>query len=231
MQEIFDSYIENSFGEFNQAEFKFKQFEVNYKKYFPNKENASVLDIGIGRGEMLTCMKNWGYDYLGVDISPSTVGFCKSIKLNCELTDNTTNWLKEREGEFELITCLDVLEHIPKEYVIEFLISMRKALKENGTLIIQVPNLQSPFGYLHHFNDFTHVNGFVEHSLAQVLITAGFDKFTFWGFEELYQKNIKVKIRKILRVALQKAVRFARAINCNPNPKILDPVLYAIIKK
>jgi len=61
MQEIFDSYVENSFGEEKQAVFKFKQFEINYKEYFPVNQDARVLDIGIGRGEMLSCYEKWGY--------------------------------------------------------------------------------------------------------------------------------------------------------------------------
>ncbi len=35
MQEIFDSYVENSFDGNKQAEFKFEQFNLNYRKYFP----------------------------------------------------------------------------------------------------------------------------------------------------------------------------------------------------
>ena len=37
MQEIFDSYVENSFGEEKQAVFKFEQ---NYKKYFPTSKKC-----------------------------------------------------------------------------------------------------------------------------------------------------------------------------------------------
>jgi hypothetical protein len=32
MKELFDNYVENAFGEFKQAEFKFEQFAFNYKK-------------------------------------------------------------------------------------------------------------------------------------------------------------------------------------------------------
>jgi ATP-dependent DNA helicase RecG len=36
MKEIFDNYVETSFDGLEQAEFKFNQFEFNYKKFFPD---------------------------------------------------------------------------------------------------------------------------------------------------------------------------------------------------
>jgi 2-polyprenyl-3-methyl-5-hydroxy-6-metoxy-1,4-benzoquinol methylase len=231
MKEIFDKYIETSFDGQRQAEFKFRQFDLNYRKFFPVDTTAATLDIGIGRGEMLSCMRRWGYRYEGIDISPSTVNFCRSLDLNCDVTADTTAWLRAHPDSFDLITCLDVLEHIQKEHTIAFLGSLRGSLKRNGRAIIQVPNLQSPFGYLHHFNDFTHVSGFVEHSLAQVLIAAGFTRFEFHGFEEIHEITLKSMLKRMLRLPLRKAVRFMRAVNSNPNPVILDPVFFAIAVK
>ena len=231
MKEIFDNYVETSFDGFQQAVFKFRQFKINYQKYFPGDKDCSVLDIGIGRGEMLSCMRDWGFNYQGVDISPSTVRFCKSIGLNCEATEDTATWLSNKKSVYSLITCLDVLEHVPREKTIEFLKSMHASLTNDGLAIIQVPNLQSPFGYLHHFNDFTHVSGFVEHSLGQVLLTAGFKEFEFHGFEEIFPTNIKQSVRLILRFLFRKMIRFMRAINGNPNPIVLDPVMFVVAKK
>jgi 2-polyprenyl-3-methyl-5-hydroxy-6-metoxy-1,4-benzoquinol methylase len=230
MKEIFDNYVETSFDGYNQEAVKIKQFEINYLKFFPTNKNAQILDIGIGRGEMLSCMKGWGYDYFGVDISPSTVRFCQSLNLKCEVTQDTAEWLFNKKGSFALITCLDVLEHVPRERTIDFLKAIRAGLSEGGHALIQVPNLQSPFGYLHHFNDFTHVNGFVEHSLTQVLLAAGFTEFKFYGFEEIYKTGFKQRIHKLVRYAYRRLIRFLRAVNVNPNPPILDPVLYVIAK-
>ena len=230
MKEIFDNYVETSFDGFNQAVFKFKQFENNYQTYFPAEKSALVLDIGVGRGEMLTCMRDWGYAYQGVDISPSTVKFCKSLGLNCSVTENSAQWLADHPGQFSLVTCLDVLEHVPRDQTIDFLKAIRGSLAAGGRTIIQVPNLQSPFGYLHHFNDFTHVSGFVEHSLAQVLLAAGFKEMKFHGFEEIYKTGLKQGIQRVIRFAYLRVVRFLRAVNSNPNPEILAPVLYVVAR-
>jgi cyclopropane fatty-acyl-phospholipid synthase-like methyltransferase len=177
-------------------------------------------------------MKNWGYrNYEGIDISVSTVNYCKSIGLRCTLVEDTASWLGERSENFELITLLDVLEHIRKEDTIYFLKFLRKSLINGGKLIIQVPNLQSPDGQLHRYNDFTHEVGFTEHSMRQVLLVAGFDKFQFYGFESITSKSVRACIRTRLRNIFWQYIKITRTINGNLNPRILNPVLFSVVTK
>ncbi len=232
MKEIYDDYIDNAFGAYEQAKFKFDQFELNYRKYFPENKNSLTLDIGIGRGEMLTCMKKWGYiNYIGIDISPSTVKFCKSLHLNCELVNETSEWLMSKKNNFNVITLLDVLEHIKKESTISFLKSIYECLAIKGKVIIQVPNLQAPDGHLHRYNDITHEVGYIEHSLQQVLLTAGFNKISFFGFEDYDPTNYHLKKLRFKRNMFWRFVRYTRSITGNLNPVILHPVLCAVAEK
>jgi 2-polyprenyl-3-methyl-5-hydroxy-6-metoxy-1,4-benzoquinol methylase len=232
MKDIFDDYVANSFGAEEQATGKFKQFEKNYKHYFPENRDAKLLDIGIGRGEMLTMMHEWHYlNYLGIDISPSTVAFCKGLGLNTLLVADSLHYLHDNIAQYDVITMLDVLEHIKKENIIPYLKALKSSLSENGVLIIQVPNLQAPDGYLHRYNDITHEVGFIEHSLTQVLLAAGFTKFEFHGFEELLLNTAKEYLRRFIRKLYWKIVRILRWSNGNINPKILNPVFYVVVYK
>jgi len=221
MDKIFDTYVDNAFDGHYQAEFKFYQFALNYKRFFPSDKRTSILDIGIGRGEMLSCMREWGYtNYAGIDISPSTVAFCQSIGLNCKEVDDTVYFLQKHKDTYSLITLLDVLEHVKKENVMPFLSAIKQALKPGGIVIIQVPNLQAPDGQLHRYNDITHEVGYIEHSLQQVLRVTGFETFC--------SNDIKTNIKKILRYLYWKLIRFNRSINGNLNPKIIHPVFFAV---
>lgn len=232
MNEIFDNYVETSFEGAGQAIPKFKQFEYNYKFLFPLDTQERVLDIGIGRGEMISCMKEWGYvNYLGIDISKSTVEYCKALHLNVELVSDTRAWLSEHKDSYAVITLLDVLEHVPKSEVIPFLKDLKSALKPGGTLIIQVPNLQAPDGQLHRYNDFTHESGFVENSMKQVLLAAGFRTFYFKGFEILVHGSFIEKIAGVFRRLYWLHVKIFRKLNTNLCPNILNPVFFAVVKK
>ncbi len=232
MKEIFDTYVDNAFGAYEQANFKFRQFEKNYRRYFPADKMAKLLDIGVGRGEMLTCMKEWGYsNYQGIDISSSTVNYCRSLGLNCHLIDDVCTWLHQNADNFSLITILDVLEHISKDQIIAYLKAIRTALRKGGILIIQVPNLQAPDGQLHRYNDFTHEVGYIEHSLHQVLVASGFKDIQMKGFEQFVFGGWVENVRKMLRFCLWAYTRFKRYVAGNLNPKILHPVFYAVIKK
>lgn len=232
MKEIFDSYIDNAFGAYEQAGFKFRQFKKNYKQYFPQEKTAKLLDIGVGRGEMLACMKEWGYpNYVGIDISPSTINYCQSLGLNCQLCDDVYAWLDKNRDTFALITLLDVLEHIPKNQTIRYLKAIKTALRDGGILIVQVPNLQAPDGQLHRYNDFTHEVGYIEHSLRQVLVASGFMDIQMHGFEEFVTGGFPEKLRKLIRTFMWLSTRFKRDITGNLNPRILHPVFYAVVKK
>lgn len=232
MKEIFDTYIENVFADGGQAIFKLKQFENNYRHLFPLNSGAVLLDIGIGRGEMLSCMKKWGYtNFYGVDISPSTVSFCTSLGLPCKQVEDTSFWLRGKEKTFDLITLLDVLEHIKKEDIVPFLQALKGSLKPGGILIVQVPNMQAPDSQLHRYNDFTHEVGFIENSLRQILQVAGFSNCSIHGFEDSVSLRIREKVRLILRRLVWSCVRLLRKINGNLSPEILYPVFYAVVTK
>jgi len=232
MKEIFDRYLEYTFGEAKQAHFKFKQFAYNYRRFLPKIKKVALLDVGPGRGEMLTLMRRWGYrDSIGVDISPSIVKFCRAQGLNCLLVKDTISWLSHHKGKFAFISALDVVEHLPKSQTIPLLQALRAALAPGGTLLIQMPNMQAVDSPIHRYHDFTHEVGFTEASLAQVLRAAGFEKFAFGGFEELVLGGFKEKIVKALRFINWRKVRFFRVINGNVNCRILNPVFYAVAKR
>lgn len=229
MKEIFDDYVTTSFGEHVQASFKFFQFERNYRSFFPKDPDAPLLDVGIGRGEMLSCMKKWGYtNFRGIDISRSTVAFCISLGLPCEQVESTIDWLQDHIMEFSMITLLDVLEHVPKAETLSFLAALRDALLPDGRVIIQVPNMQAPDAQLHRYNDFTHETGFTEHSLRQVLMTAGFSHISIQGFEDSASHTARERFRLFLRPFYWQFVRLIRRLNGNLSPEILNPVFFAI---
>ena len=199
-ENIYNDYLETSTVGTEFSQWKEKEFDVNYRKFFPEDKTVNVLDIGIGNGEMLYCMKNWGYtNYEGIDISQSTIKACQARDLNCQLVEDTNKFLLENPNKYTVITLIHVVEHISKEEIIELISNCRKALKKDGVLIIETPNMANIDGLLMRYNDFIHVTGYTKQSLLQMLKLCSFEKIETPIVDVIVRKNFKMKILRCLQ--------------------------------
>lgn len=227
--DIYENYINIGLGAGQQTVAKIRQFEKNYKLFFPTDKEDGILDIGPGKGEMLTCLSGLGYANLqAVDISASVVHYIKELGFNGFLANDLPNFLKGQK--YALITMCDVVEHIPKNQVIEILTAVRKALTEDGILIVQVPNMQSITANIFLYDDFTHETGYTERSLAQLLKLAGFSSVECRGFDFL-DNSLKSKVQSVMQKCLWFFVRTARKINGTMPHRLLQPVFFAVVRK
>lgn len=112
-------------------------------------------------------------------------------------TDN--DFYDKNADKFDYIIMSHVLEHIPKNEIINLLISIRKLLKYNGHLIVMVPNAQSNTGCYWAYEDFTHNLLFTSGSLYYVLRAAGFSNIDFLDIDCLSDSTgIKRYLKKWL---------------------------------
>lgn len=227
--DIYENYINIGLGSGEQTVAKIRQFERNYKRFFPINKEVDILDIGPGKGEMLTCLSGLGYTNLqAVDISASVVQFIKALGFQGALANDLPSFLKGQK--FALITMCDVVEHIPKNLVIEIMSAVRNALTDDGVLIVQVPNMQSITANIFLYDDFTHETGYTERSLEQLLKLAGFSSVTCYGFDFL-GTDLKSKVQSVMQKCLWFFVRSARKINGTMPHRLLHPVFYAVVRK
>ena len=191
----------------------------------PPKEK--VLDIGSGQGELLDLCRNLGVEAEGVDISNELVQACNRRGLEVTLIDNLQAFLRSRSNEYWLVSMIDVLEHFTKAEAYEIVGLIRQhALRPGGMLILQVPNMQSPFAALNLFHDLTHEWGYTEFSLRQLLLTLSFEKVDFYPQNyPLYGLNI---IRHFLRVGLYALFRVLLLVDQPNRGRVLTPNLIAI---
>lgn len=102
-------------------------------------QQGKILDVGAGTGAFLNAMKEQGWQVEGVepDIDARNLGnklYQLSIKNIDALFDLPKN-------SFDAITLWHVLEHVHRLH--EYIEQLKSLLKENGKLIIAVPNYQS----------------------------------------------------------------------------------------
>ncbi len=103
------------------------------------KQQGNLLDVGAGTGAFSNAMiqAGWAVTALEPDETARTVA---QTKYNLQL-QNPTELFNQEAGKFDAITLWHVLEHIHtlKEYLQQF----HKVLKQDGKLVIAVPNYTS----------------------------------------------------------------------------------------
>lgn len=102
-------------------------------------EGKKLLDIGCGTGDFLEIAQKNNWSISGIE--PNAQARDIANKKTKNLVFETKQLLNFEKHSFDVITLWHVLEHLPKleDHVAVF----KKLLKENGTLIIAVPNHKS----------------------------------------------------------------------------------------
>ncbi len=102
-----------------------------------------VLDLGCGNGELSVALSSSGKRVISGDISRVSVMNTMSLanSLGVEIDGFTVcrgESLPFRDGTFDVVTCLEVIEHV--DCPIELLLDIERVLKPGGRLILSTPN-------------------------------------------------------------------------------------------
>ena len=235
MKEVYERYGEHFIKLNPPTEKAFKSaaksYAAWYKKFLPSDRNARILDIGCGMGHFLYFLKSEGYtNFFGIDVSEQQVNFVKeNITENVSVADAFHFFVKEG-GLFQVIVANDVIEHLPKERLLEFLRLVFNSLQVGGIAFIKTLNMSNPFGLRGRYMDVTHAIGFTEHSLFEVLNAAGFQNIHLMG---AYQPVLSVKsaIGKVARVIVHRLLKLMFLVQGYPPPRILDKDIIVIAVK
>lgn len=113
-------------------------------------EESAILDIGCGSGLMLNALSKLGKT-LGMDESDEAIQFSQEIFQGTVCKGQLPNDVPFSKNQFDLITALDVIEHIDAD--VQSLTTVRSLLSENGIAIITVPAYMFLWS---HFDEINH---------------------------------------------------------------------------
>lgn len=153
-----------------------------YGEFFPSERSSRICEIGPGQCELIEFVRDeHGFDNtLVVDVSDEVIDVAQRLGVEAHVTDDTVSWFAERNGQFDRVVMLHVLEHVEKQTIIALLSAIRTSLSDTGKLMLEVPNMGDPLnGTYYRYGDFTHEVGFTEESMRYVLLQAGFGEVTF----------------------------------------------------
>jgi 2-polyprenyl-3-methyl-5-hydroxy-6-metoxy-1,4-benzoquinol methylase len=131
----------------------------------------SLLDVGCGDGKLIQILSGiYGHKkFCGIDYSEIAIKwaklFCTSPNVEF-ITADIISGFKEN-GYYDVLTLIDVIEHIPPDELDCFLSAVMKHLKSKGVLICTVPSVNLPVSRKHYQH-------FSPESLSGYLKNAGF---------------------------------------------------------
>lgn len=111
-----------------------------------------VLDVGCATGYLVEALRELGLEAEGTDVSRFAVEHAAPGALGYVRMGDLTRRLPFDDGQFELVTALETLEHLPPEAVPEALAELRRVC--GGILYATIPSFgPNPSGPAGHFVD------------------------------------------------------------------------------
>jgi 2-polyprenyl-3-methyl-5-hydroxy-6-metoxy-1,4-benzoquinol methylase len=170
-KKLFDSYVN-----FQQNRLKLIQPYL--------KKGKRLLEIGCSAGMFLYNVRDKVSEAVGMDFDLDSAAFARK-KCGCEIYSDKLTETPLKEKSFDIICAFQVLEHVKSP--VEFLSEVKKYLKDDGILFLEVPNVQdaliSTYKLDYHFQFYfhsAHLYYYSRKALNLILKKAGFKgKFYF----------------------------------------------------
>jgi 2-polyprenyl-3-methyl-5-hydroxy-6-metoxy-1,4-benzoquinol methylase len=134
-----------------------------------------VLEVACGPGHFLYWARERGLDTVrGFDLSAEQVEAARALGLPAEAA-SFQDYLPRHRDAFDLIVGFDVVEHLRRDELFEFLDMCHGSLRPNGRLFLTTPNGAGLRGGPVMYGDLTHETIFTPQTITLALRLAAFD--------------------------------------------------------
>jgi 2-polyprenyl-3-methyl-5-hydroxy-6-metoxy-1,4-benzoquinol methylase len=133
-----------------------------------------VLDIGCGRGEFLSLLREAGVEARGIDADADMVAYATGEGLDVEQADAVAYLEALDDGSLGGVFAAQVVEHLPPAALVRLLELAAAKLRPGGLLVAETINPLSPLALRSYFADLTHEQPLVPGTLVLLAEQAGF---------------------------------------------------------
>jgi SAM-dependent methyltransferase len=142
------------------------------------RDAAPVLDIGCGRGEFLSLLREAGIEARGVDTNPDMVAHCLDDGLAVEQADGSAFLAGLGDDSLGGIFCAHLLEHLYPAAIFRLLELAVEKLRPGGLFVAETPNPLSLIALANFSADLSHNRPLHPSTLSFLARQAGFREVT-----------------------------------------------------
>lgn len=232
MEEIYKNYskISNCSKDYSNINQLHHYYELEMKR-FQKINNLKILEVGFGNGSFINWCESQKYNIFGYEIDKNFYESAKKKYKNIYFGER--NSIRKTINErFDLIVLFDVIEHVKKNDLINFLSDIKEALDINGKILLRFPNGSSLAG-LEYFNaDLTHYSFLNKGSLKMLCDVVGLNLINCENMARVKKFNsLKGKLFGRLNYLLRDFIEFFRGYLYHNEKIPLDPNLVAILER
>jgi ubiquinone/menaquinone biosynthesis C-methylase UbiE len=186
------------------------QFAADFR---PRRQPLRILDAGCGTGALLDRLKNQtGVELFGLDYSGQALAYTRG-RGHVRLVQGDLTRLPFPDGTFDVITALDVVEHIREDE--RALREAHRVLRSGGVLLVSVPAFRFLWGP--HDTALQHFRRYTLGEMAALMRKAGFgvakQTYLLWLlFPAFVAQRLLTKLRRRADPRAQ-LVRVSPAVN------------------
>jgi len=180
-QDFYKNYLMTASHSNKMNEFQIQQAEFIIRKF--NLKNKKILEVGCGDGNFLCILKEKGCLVWGNEPSKSFREL--ALKRGLEADSLYVNEeYKNPNAPFDAVVSREVMEHVP--YPVNFLKNIRRILKPEGHVLIEVPNFEKALRDSRYYDMFPdHLSYFTRESLTAAMLISGFKNVEiYFGMDE-----------------------------------------------
>jgi len=175
---------------------------------------ARGLDIGCGEGVMLRLAAEQGAAMTGLDGMAAALAMarklCASAGHNPALVRGDAQQLPFRDGAFDFVTCLEVIEHLERPE--SMLKEVRRVLRPGGVVVLSTPVADGPL------KDPFHVKEFTPEELREAIAQAGLEMVNLLGLHPRWLDRLYFRATgwRTADKVVRAGIKATTALGCNP---------------
>ena len=184
--ELYYSMFESTFYN-HKVVLEKQKIYLNYMPKNINTATAPHLDIGCGRGELLSILENNNYKTIGIDINSLEIKHLKEQGFNVEHRD-MIDFLQTTPQFFSSISAIQVIEHIDHDTLKKFISLSYEKIEKDGVIMLETINPHNPVAFNSFHMDETHTKPLPPEMVAFMLQYIGFKDVKFIFISPMHEE-------------------------------------------